>query len=95
MSELAKAYCWDNGVIEFGETVPEGALGLGDGPKEWLRDCVAAWGRLAYDNETWLVPGVPEAEDQGAALGAVIAFRGRLMAWRSAPGIFISAPHAP
>lgn len=30
--------------------------------------------RSAQDNETWLVPGVPEAKSNDAALAAVVAF---------------------
>jgi len=39
-----------------------------------LRSTVSAVARLAYDNETLLVPGVPEAEIDAAALAAVVAF---------------------
>ncbi len=39
-----------------------------------MRSTVSAVARLAYDNETLFVPGVPEAKSDDAALAAVVAF---------------------
>lgn len=35
---------------------------------------LSAVARLAHDNETLLVPGVPEAKSEDAALAAVVTF---------------------
>lgn len=70
-----KAFCWRNGVIGFGRSTPPGALQIADGPEEFLRLAVTGCARLAYDNATWLVPGIPEAEDNDAAFDAFIVFR--------------------
>jgi hypothetical protein len=67
------AYCYASGEIQFGATVPNGAIAIASGPAAPLRKHIAATARLAYDNETLLVPGVPEAEGQDAKLDALIA----------------------
>ncbi|MGA7438608.1 MAG: host nuclease inhibitor protein [Luteibacter sp.] len=82
------AYCYATGVICFGTKVPKGALAIASGPELPLRDHIAATARLAYDNKTLLVPGVPEAEAQDAKLDALIAH----MHWlseRNWPGITV------
>lgn len=68
------AYCYASGHIEFGSKCPGGALPLVRGPDQEVRDFIAGVARLAYDNETWLVPGVPEAEDQEKAMDALLRF---------------------
>lgn len=72
---MIQAYCWASGLIEFGLSVPEGALGFTQGRDERkLRDLVTVRARHAYDGVTLLVPGVPEAEDGEAALAALKRF---------------------
>ncbi|MBX9944918.1 MAG: host nuclease inhibitor protein [Reyranella sp.] len=66
-----RAWCWASGVIGFGRSVPEGALPIMKGPSKKLRAFVEVRARHAYDGVTLLVPGVPEAPDQGAALDAL------------------------
>lgn len=44
-------------------------------PKQGWRQSLEAKFRLAYDNETLLVPGIPEAENQEEALEALQKFR--------------------
>ena len=63
------------GVIRFGRRCPKGALPIGRHRRfVTLHGAVSAVARLAYDNETLLVPGVPEAKTDDAALDAVVAF---------------------
>jgi hypothetical protein len=69
------AYCYASGQIEIGRRVPKGALSLRlRGPRKKLEDFLAGCARLAYDNDTWLVPGVPEAPNQKVALDALFRF---------------------
>ena len=63
------------GVIRFDKHCPKGALPIGRHRRlATLRSTVSAVARLAYDNETLLVPGVSEAKSDDAALAAVVAF---------------------
>lgn len=50
--------------------IPAGALLVAVGPAHIVGPTVRGLARLAYDNETWLVPGCPEAEDDDAAFKA-------------------------
>lgn len=70
------AYCYRSGEIEFGATVPEGALPLGKarGARK-LREIVTVAARHAYDGKTLLVPGIPEADTDDAAAAAYRYFR--------------------
>lgn len=74
------AYCWRNGELGFTDgPLPEGALILDKGTgKEW-RERIEIMCRLSYDGHTWLVPGIPEADDDIEALVAVRKF----IAWIS------------
>ncbi|WP_175682546.1 host nuclease inhibitor protein [Burkholderia cenocepacia] len=66
------AYCWATGLIEFGDTVPDGAIGIAYGARAAVDRLMGATARLAHDNKSLLVPGVPEASDEdakGDALG--------------------------
>lgn len=70
------AYCDAAGVVKFVEargkmpTVPKGVIVFAKGDKATM-SAVRATLRLAYDNETYLVPGVPEASDQMAGMAAL------------------------
>jgi hypothetical protein len=68
------AYCWRNGMIEIGAYLPDLALPLMAGERKFVRSTIRGAARLAYDNKTWLVPGVPEAESDDAAYQAVLDF---------------------
>lgn len=68
------AYCWQSGLIEFGTEVPEGAMPMVSVDDQAVRDLLQATARLAHDNETLLVPGVPEALDEEAKLDALDRF---------------------
>lgn len=71
-----KVYADRRGVIGFGTRVPRGLLLVAsDASHERLYDVVEVLARHAYDGETLLVPGIPEAETDDQAVDALIAFR--------------------
>jgi hypothetical protein len=82
------AYCYASGLIEFGRKIPDGALPVARGPAKVLRDFIEAVARHGYKTarvkgrlskvpgtDCLLVPGVPEAPNQIAAVDALTAFR--------------------
>jgi hypothetical protein len=82
-----RAYCYASGHIEFGRSVPDGALPIAHGPAKRLRDFIEGLARHGYSTElvngrptkirgteTLLVPGVPEAPDEFAAVDALTAW---------------------
>lgn len=69
-----KAYCFANGEIGFGRTVPDGAVIIASGPAKKLRERLSVLARHAYDGETLLVPGVPEAPSQEEGMTALLAW---------------------
>lgn len=73
-----KAFCFRSGLLQVALEVPKGALELASAPDEVLTDAIVGSARLDYTNEQWLVPGVPEAADDDAALDAVFAYRDHL-----------------
>ena len=87
-----RAYAFASGHIGFGPKVPGGALPICIIDKEVRskdgrlvhraisRDTIEACARRAYDNETLLVPGVPEAPDQNAAMDAFMSWRDWVLA---------------
>lgn len=83
-----RAYCWASGLIEFGRSIPDGALPIARGPAKALREFINDRARHGYRSEVvngrrtkvpgtehLLVPGVPEAKDGNAAVDALTAFR--------------------
>lgn len=70
-------YCFRNGEMKMYSRARPHSKGLlmGHGEKVALKDFLAARARLAYDNTTWLCPGVPEAENERKAFEAVVEFR--------------------
>ncbi|HGB3609919.1 TPA: host nuclease inhibitor protein, partial [Salmonella enterica subsp. enterica serovar Eastbourne] len=62
-----------SGLIEFGHTLPEGALPIITGKEKDVRDEVEVLARLAYNGDL-LVPGIPEAADQNEAREALERF---------------------
>jgi len=71
------AYCWASGEIKFvpaGEHVPDGAVVFAKGGKNKLCTRILACARHGYKPGVLLVPGVPEAKDQSAAMDALIAW---------------------
>lgn len=74
----ALVFCWASGLIEVGAHCPKGTVLLGSGPSDVLKEAISATARLSYNNRHWLVPGVPEAADEDAAVDAVTVYRDRL-----------------
>lgn len=82
------AYCYASGHIGFTSgQCPDGALPIARGPDKKLRDLIDARARHGYETrrvdgrlqkipgtDCLLVPGVPEAPDQMAAVDALQAF---------------------
>jgi hypothetical protein len=70
------AHCNRSGEIEFHrrKNIP-GLLLIGQGSKSDLEARTIARARHAYDGETLLVPGLPEAETDEQAFTAVEAFQ--------------------
>jgi hypothetical protein len=76
---MAIAHSHADGVIRVStEGVPEGSLPLAVGEANDLWQAISRAARHAYDGETYLVPGVPEARDQLTAVDALTAFAGEL-----------------
>ena len=75
---MTVAYCFRSGVIELAPTmadVPEGAVPIAQGEDKTLRRRVTDKARHAYDGETLLVPGIPEAESEKDAYAALRNWR--------------------
>lgn len=66
------AYCWANGVIEFADAMPDGALQIATGPQRALVEAVTTVARKGHKEGVWLVPGLPEAQQQDEALDALM-----------------------
>ncbi|EBW5286822.1 host nuclease inhibitor protein [Salmonella enterica] len=73
MKPTITAYCWASGLIEFGHTLPEGALPIVTGSEKQVRDVVEVLARHAYNGDL-LVPGIPEAVSQDEAHEALVRF---------------------
>jgi hypothetical protein len=71
------AFVYRSGVIKIAPRCPRGdtALPLAKGPRKVLHNAIAGCARKSYTKGIWLVPGVPEAQSDAAALKAVEAFR--------------------
>ncbi|WP_137971890.1 host nuclease inhibitor protein [Pseudomonas sp. F(2018)] len=86
MAATTIAYCFASGHIQFGPSVPDGAIGIAKGEAQKVRDVIEVTARLSvYDNETLFVPGIPEAASQRdgmVALARYIQFLGE----RNGPG---------
>jgi hypothetical protein len=75
------AYAFRSGLIGFIDgpgPMPDGALWIVSGAREQIHELVAGNARRAYDNETLLVPGVPEAQSDPAAYEAFRNFHDRI-----------------
>lgn len=74
-----RAYAFGSGEIGFTTgCVPAGALIIARGEETVVREVVTGLARRAYDNETLLVPGVPEAVDETAGYEAFKRFFDRV-----------------
>ncbi|MEW5728459.1 MAG: host nuclease inhibitor protein [Pseudomonadota bacterium] len=59
-----KAFAYASGEIVFASDRPEGTLPIASGPERVLKNFISVRARHAYDGETLLVPGVPEANNE-------------------------------
>jgi hypothetical protein len=70
------AWCWASGLIEMGDEfeLPEGAVLVAHGPKAFLHGTIAVLARRGRGASagSFLVPGVPEADDQQAKGDALV-----------------------
>lgn len=76
-----RVYAYQSGQIGFApasERVPDGALVLAYGYETIVAPTVRGLARLAYDNETYLVPGCPEAQSDDEAFRAFMIFQERV-----------------
>lgn len=73
MKSTITAYCWASGLIEFGNTLPEGALPIVTGSEKRVHDVVTVLARHAYNGDL-LVPGIPEAASQDEGREALVRF---------------------
>ena len=69
-----EAFCWANGVIGFGRSVPEGALPIASGDATLLKAVIAATATLSFDKRQWLVPGIFGSGGGDAAVDALLAY---------------------
>lgn len=75
------AYCYRSGQIGLAsKNAPAGTIILVRGPRKRVEYAVSAAARLAYDNQTMLVPGIPEAENDEDAYQSMVRFSDRLIA---------------
>lgn len=71
------AWCWRSGRIEIGDKLPDndedggGPIEIAGGPKYALKGRLEVVARHAYERGVLLVPGVPEAENDQAAVKAL------------------------
>lgn len=71
---MIRAYCYASGLIEFGRSIPKGAIVIARGPEKELRDFIGTKARCYGHFRSLLVPGVPEAPNKLAAAGALKAW---------------------
>lgn len=71
---IKTAYCYASGQIRVGKKVPKGALPITSGPEKPLRKLIHATATLAYDNKTWLVPGIRLVPTEKEKLDALYAY---------------------
>lgn len=66
------AYCWYNGLVEFGPCVPEGAYAIAHAPKysRKLRDAVKAGTVMGKGGKRW-IPGIYSDSDHHARCRAL------------------------
>ena len=76
------AFADSAGVIRIGKRCPKGALPIGLRRHSFtLHGALSAVARLAYDNKTLLVPGIPEAKTDDEDLNAVVTFTKAVETW--------------
>lgn len=69
------AYCFASGHIEFGSSVPDGAIALAMGEDKTVRDIISGTAQLSRQgDETWFVPGVAGAPNQREGILAMARY---------------------
>jgi len=69
------AYCFASGHIQFGTHVPDGAIGIASGDRKKVLENIGETAQLSrVNNETLLVPGMPEAPSQRDGLTALARY---------------------
>lgn len=53
MKPTITAYCWASGLIEFGHTLPEGALPIITGSEKQVREEVEVWSVMLITAICW------------------------------------------
>ncbi len=71
MKNTLNAFCYRSGQLKFAKKVPEGVIIIAENITRTQRDKLAIRARMAYDNKTLLVPGIPEADSDDEALDAL------------------------
>jgi len=80
------------GQMTEGTAALSGALIVAVGPKDIVEPTVKGLARLAYDNETYLVPGCPEAgDDEDAAYKAFVVWFERVQAALAKRGVTLKS----
>ncbi len=74
-----KAFVWRSGQVKVGDVVPDGAIEIAEGDDYALRTAIMAVSTRAYDERSYMVPGIPEAEDDDAAMEALLAFQAEVV----------------
>lgn len=83
------AFALRDGSIGFcNGRVPHNAIRFARAPRGPLRLAVEVMARHAYDGKTLLVPGIPEAANEDAALLALSRFRREVMKRATDPDWF-------
>jgi hypothetical protein len=77
------------GPMAEGVASAAGALIVAVGPADIVGPTVRGLARLAYDNETYLVPGCPEAEGDDEAYKAFAAWFDRVQAALADKGVHL------
>jgi hypothetical protein len=80
------------GPMQNGVSVADGALLVAHGPADIVGPTVRAAARLAYDNETYLVPGCPEAESDDEAFKAFTKWFDWVQSCLNKKGVYLSPP---
>lgn len=75
MEKKVFAVVWASGLIQFKDSVPEGACVLCEGPEKAVRDFVEVTARHGWEKGVLLVPGVPEAKNQHEGMTALLKHR--------------------
>lgn len=71
---MAHIVCFRSGETFVSRRVPKGTMKIVTGHGRRLKRILSICARHAYDGETMLVPGLPEADNDLQAINAVKAF---------------------